>query len=284
LIVDFHAHLVAGGVRAGQDGFNLWNRILCRMMRMRDAEEFRRKIVADLAEGPVERCVLCAIENSRLAAGNREVREFCRVHPGFLYGVNLNPLSPTIATEVDEAMRDGAVLVKLMPSFQNFDPADRRCDAFWDLMRVHRLPVLVHTGHEHTLAGGPQRYNAPARLERAAAAGVTLICAHCGCHMLLTERNRVREWAELVRRHANVFGDVSGCVGWVRHYWLRRMLADETLSKRLVFGTDLPSFPGLFQRRNANWFRNWLDFFNDIGCPEGMFHRGAQILNLEDGK
>lgn len=281
MIIDLHTHLVAEGVRAGQRGFNLWNRILSRLLRVRDAEAFRRKIVDDLAAGPVARCVLCAIEGSRLAAGNREVRAFCRAHAGFLYGANLNPLSPSLETDVDDAVRAGAVLIKLMPSFQNVDPADPRCDAFWELARDRHLPVLVHTGPEHTLAGGPQRFNAPARLVRAATTGVTLICAHCGCHMLLTERNGIREWAELARRHANVYGDVSGCVGCIRHHWLRKVLRDDALSARLLFGTDYPAFPSVFRRGDANLFRNWIAFFRKLGCPEALFHRSAQILKQE---
>ena len=198
MTVDLHTHLVSS--RAGEGArFNYCNKVVQWRLGVRSVDAFRAKFVADLAEGPVDKAVVCAIENSPLVAGNAETLAFCRAHPGFLYGVNLNPLSPTLADDVAQAVRDGAVLVKLHPSFQRIDPADDACLPYWERMARHRLPVLVHTGHEHALCGGSNRLNDPARLARAAALGVTLVCAHCGCHMMLQERNGIRAWMDLVR-------------------------------------------------------------------------------------
>lgn len=281
MLIDLHAHLVAQDIRPARMRFNLWNRILQRLLGVSSASEFRTKIVSDFADSPVEKVVLCAIENSSLAAGNAEVKAFCQTHAGFLYGANLNPFSSTLEADVATAVRDGAVLVKLMPSFQRVDPADSRCDAYWQLMRAHQLPVLVHTGPEHTLAGGPARFNDPARLRRAAEMGVTLICAHCGCPMMLHERSGFAAWAELVRAFPNVYGDVSGFCGCVRHWWLRRILRNPQLAARLVFGTDFPSFPHVFRRNETNIFQAWLTFFRSAGCDTAFFTRGAELLKKE---
>lgn len=281
MTVDLHTHLVSS--RAGEGArFNYCNKVVQWRLGVRSVDAFRAKFVADLAEGPADKAVVCAIENSPLVAGNAETLAFCRAHPGFLYGVNLNPLSPTLADDVAQAVRDGAVLVKLHPSFQRIDPADDACQPFWHLMARHHLPVLVHTGHEHALRGGSNRLNDPARLARAAALGVTLVCAHCGCHMMLQERNGIRAWMDLVRTYPNVWGDASAFCGCVRHYWLKRTLADPLLRSRLVFGTDYPAFPYVFKRTSRNVFREWSNFFTAYGCDDAFFSRGAGLVNLEE--
>ena len=282
MILDFHAHLVGSTADARQTRFNLWNRVLKHMMGVDSVAAFREKIVTDLNSGPVGKAVLCAIENTPLAAGNQEVLAFCRSHPGFLYGVNLNPLSPTIEEETREAVRAGAVLVKLLPSFQKVDPADERCGPFWELMRAYNLPVLVHTGPEHTLAGGPGRFNDPARLETAAQMGVTLVCAHCGCQMMLQERHDLGSWIRLVRRYPNVYGDASGFCGCVRHFWLRRILRDPALASRLVFGTDYPSYPHFFRKNAVNIFAAWVSFFRQAGLSDDFFKRGEHLIRQEE--
>ena len=131
MIVDLHTHLVASSADSARAKLNVWNRVLIRIAGFGSASDCRERFVRELREGPVEKAVVCAIEGSPLAAGNREVVAFCQANPGFLYGANLNPLSPAIEEEMDAAVSDGAVLLKLMPSFQGVDPASPQCDRYW---------------------------------------------------------------------------------------------------------------------------------------------------------
>lgn len=281
MTVDIHSHLVSASA-GRQSRLNLCASLVGRLLGVDTVEGYREKIVRDLSGSTVRRAVICAIENTPLAAGNAETLAFCRAHPGFLYGVNLNPLSKMLETEVESAVKDGAVLVKLHPSFQRIDPADDSCLPFWRMMAERGLPVLVHTGPEHMLRGGSNRLNDPDRLVRAAELGVRLICAHCGCHLMLYERNGVRAWMDLARRFPNVYGDASAFCGCVRHYWLRRLLEDPLARERLVFGTDYPAFPSVFRRTSRNVFSEWEGFFRRCGCDDAFFARGAKLLGLED--
>ncbi|MBP5227920.1 MAG: amidohydrolase family protein [Kiritimatiellae bacterium] len=284
MIIDIHTHLVSATADPAKLRLNVWNRILMRLLRLGTAEELRERFCRDLAEGPVERAVVCAVEHSLIAAGNREVRDFCRENPSFLFGANLNPLSPHVESDIDGAVHDGAVLIKLMPSYQNVDLADPRCDLFWDAVADRKLPVIVHTGPEHSLSRGNGSYNSPARLERAARKGVTLICAHCGCQLVsFVERSQFGAWKRLVRSYENVYGDVSGFGGCVRRFWLRRILRDPLLKSRIVFGTDYPSCVHVFRRNEENPFRAWHAFFKDAGLDNAFFGRGAKLLGLEGG-
>ena len=160
-MIDLHTHLVASSADSARAKLNVWNRVLIRIARFGSASDCRERFVRELREGPVEKAVVCAIEGSPLAAGNREVLAFCRATPGFLYGANLNPLSPTIEEEMDVAVSDGAVLLKLMPSFQGIDPASPQCDRYWAAAAARNLPVIVHTGPEHMLAQRAQLPDAP---------------------------------------------------------------------------------------------------------------------------
>ena len=280
MTVDIHTHLVSR-LAAEKARFNVCNRIVRWRLGVRSADAFRAKFAGDLASGPADAAVVCALEGSPLVAGNAETVDFCRTHPGFLYGANVNPYSASLEEDVAKAVRDGVVLVKLHPSFQHVDPADDRCTLFWRLMAERRLPVLVHTGPEHALRGGSDRLNTPSRLERAAAMGVTVMAAHCGCHMMLHERNSVKEWMALAHKYSNVFGDASAFCGCVRHRWLRIILSDPELRSKLVFGTDYPAFPYVFKKTSPNVFREWSNFFTASGCDADFFARGARLLNLE---
>ena len=285
MIVDIHTHLVASSADASRLRLNIWNRALMRLLRIGSSDELRERFCRELGEGPVDRAVVCAVERSPLASGNREVLDFCRANPAFLYGANLDPLSPSVESDVDGAVRDGAVLLKLMPSHQGIDPGDPRCDRFWDVVAERRLPVIVHTGPEHTLSGGDDRLNSPERLERAAQRGVTLICAHCGCQLVsFVERSQFGAWKRLVRRFPNVYGDVSGFSGCVRRFWLSRILRDPLLRSRIVFGTDYPSCVHVFRRNRGNAFRTWYELFRHVGLDDEFFSRGARLLGLEGGK
>lgn len=280
MIVDLHAHLVSSRAADGLRTSCVAS-LVSRLLGIGTVEGYRERLTSDLAGSEVQRAVICAVEHSSLSAGNAETLEFCREHPEFLYGVNLDPRSATLERDVEEAVAGGAVLVKLHPSFQRLDPSDDACLPFWRMMAEVRMPVLVHTGPEHMLRGGSNRLNDPSRLLRAAESGVTLICAHCGCRMMLHERNGVRGWMDLAARFPNVYGDASAFCGCVRHHWLRRILADERLRGKLVFGTDYPAFPSVFRRRSHNLFSEWLDFFRDNGCDDSFFTRGAGLLRRE---
>jgi mannonate dehydratase len=60
------------------------------------------------------------------------------------------------------------------------DPADPRCDAFYDRMRELGVALLSHTGREEAVdAVEAQRLGNPLRLRRALAHGVKVIAAHC---------------------------------------------------------------------------------------------------------
>jgi len=85
----------------------------------------------------------------------------------------------------------------MAPGAQNIQPDDPRCLPFYDMLARHRIPLLCHTGSEHTLKAFPDKLNDPRRLAPALERGVTVIAAHCGARLFLHEKSYFQAWQEM---------------------------------------------------------------------------------------
>src|SRR5207237_1699976 len=45
----------------------------------------------------------------------------------------------------------GAAAFKCLPNSQNIDPRDKRCEKIFDLLAAKKVPLIAHTGGEHTV-------------------------------------------------------------------------------------------------------------------------------------
>ena len=82
--------------------------------------------------------------------------------------------------ELDRLAARGVKIVKWLPNAMGIDPADARCDAFYDRMAAHGMALLSHAGDEHAVdAAAAQELGNPLRLRRALEHGVHVIVAHC---------------------------------------------------------------------------------------------------------
>jgi len=81
-------------------------------------------------------------------------------HTNLLFGASVNPYRPDALARLDRAAAEHAVLVKWLPSIQLIDPADERLAPFYRRMAELRLPLLIHTGAEHSFCRPARRWNA----------------------------------------------------------------------------------------------------------------------------
>ena len=94
---------------------------------------------------------------------------------------SVHPYREDALEALERAAADGARAVKWLPPAQGMDPADRRCNAFYDTMRRLGLVLLSHTGTELAVQGSRyQELGNPLRLRRPLERGVVVIAAHCG--------------------------------------------------------------------------------------------------------
>src|SRR5690606_25595720 len=95
-------------------------------------QSLERLMQTDYLEG----CVLLALDGavneqgkidpllSHAVVPNEYLFEVCRKHKKFLPGVSINPYRSNALELLQEAIHQGAVIVKWLPNMQLFDPSD----------------------------------------------------------------------------------------------------------------------------------------------------------------
>src|SRR5262249_35108021 len=117
--------------------------------------------------------------------------------------------------------------------------ADRRMTRFWERMAAAKLPLLAHTGGEHTLPVIRPEYADPRILTLPLEVGVTVIAAHCGTKSGLFDPEYFHVFAEMTRRFPNLYGDTSAFNVPIRGRHVPECLK-EPLVSRIVQGSDFP--------------------------------------------
>lgn len=225
---------------------------------------------------------------------NSYVLELARRHPEFLPAVSIHPARPDALDELERCLEGGAVMMKCLPNCQNINCNDPRFRRFWERMAEARLPLLAHTGGEHTLPIVKREYSDPRLLTLPLECGVTVIAAHCATKSGLTDPEYFGEFVAMTSRFPNLYGDNSAFTVPIRGRHVRECIR-EPLVRRIVHGSDLPvpvygHFPWL--RGYIDWhsFRRWERHPNPLerdfqlkkamGFPPETFTRIWSLLRL----
>ena len=319
--IDMHVHMVGNGV-AGSGGWlrlKGWHRWLAGFMLRQlgmpatalegDLEtiygEFLSKLVR---ESSMDAVVLLAHERvhdpdetpredlGSLFVPNDVVLGLAKRFPEFLPGVSIHPARRDAMDELERCLEGGAVLMKCLPNCQNIDFSDRRYEAFWKRMAEAGLPLLAHTGGEHTVPVMNAALANPRLLRFPLECGVTVIAAHCATKSGVFDRDHFDAWVAMLREFPNLYGDISAMVSLNRCGHLRDCLRDEILP-RILHGSDFPV--PVFGHRM--WLQGWMDrvtfrrcqsipnslerdwqFKRALGFPEGIATRVAGLLRRSE--
>ena len=185
---------------------------------------------------------------------NDVVLDLAKAHPEFLAGVSIHPARRDAIDELDRCLERGAVLMKCLPNCQNIDPSDRRYGPFWERMAAAGLPLLAHTGGEHTVPIVNAAFADPKLLRFPLECGVTVIAAHCGTKSGAFDHDYFDDWAAMLSEFPNLYGDNSALVSLNRCGHLRDCLGAE-IAPRVLHGSDFP-VPVLGHRM---WLQGWID-------------------------
>ena len=185
---------------------------------------------------------------------NDVVLGLAKTFPEFLPGVSIHPARRDALDELERCLAGGAVLMKCLPNCQNIDPSDKRYRAFWERMAAAGLPLLAHTGGEHTVPVVNAALADPKLLRFPLECGVTVIAAHCATGSGLFDRDYFDDWVGMLREFPNLYGDISAMVSLNRCSHLRDCLRDE-IAPRILHGSDFP-VPVLGHRL---WLQRWID-------------------------
>jgi uncharacterized protein len=185
---------------------------------------------------------------------NDVVLELAGKFPEFLPGVSIHPARRDALEELERCLEGGAVLMKCLPNCQNIDFSDTRYGPFWKRMAEARLPLLAHTGGEHTVPVINAALADPRLLRFPLECGVTVIAAHCATKSGAFDRDHFDAWVAMLREFPNLYGDISAMVSLNRSGHLRDCLRDE-IAPRILHGSDFP-VPALGHRM---WLQGWID-------------------------
>lgn len=318
MIIDVHVHIAGSDTsrHGNYIGPELRRRPLFRLLALRMGvavfpgagrtppdERIRRRMLAWLRRSRVDQAVFLALDGvhrrdgsfdaarTHLMTGNDYVAAIAADCGRVRFGASVHPYRRDALGELDRVVARGACLMKWIPSAQGIDLAEPLCRPFYRAMAAHGLPLLCHTGREHTLPVVGAPCDDPAGLRAALDEGVTVIAAHCGAPLNRREGGFVQSWQALVRQYDRLFGDLGAFLVPERVRLLRRLLADATLSGRLIHGSDFPAlaWPGCLLPHvgpraalrvlcTPNPFDRPVLSLRALGVPDAVFARAATIL------
>jgi predicted TIM-barrel fold metal-dependent hydrolase len=217
-----------------------------------------RKYIQDLsgelrASRHVQQAVLLGMDGVYTTEGriNHQATEFfisndyvlqqANEHPNeFLAGVSINPQRIDAIEELHRCAEAGAVLVKVLPNSQQFDPGHYRYQKFYRELAKLGLPLLSHVGYEFSLMGKDQSLGDPNRLRTALEEGATVIAAHACSYGLMMYEKFYPTLLEFVNHYPNFYADISALTLPNRLGMLLKLRQHPEIFDRLIFGTDYP--------------------------------------------
>lgn len=219
-----------------------------------DDEAYLARLV-DLLRHTGGRAMLYALDHhadrsqTSMYVSNDAVLDAARRHPDLFIPVgSVHPYREDALAELDRLAEAGVRRIKWLPNAMGIDPADARCDAFYERLVAHRMILMSHTGRERSLeAEGGQHLGNPLRLRRALDAGVTVVALHCASdgYERAEGASSFDLFLRMMEEYDRLYGDLSA-VTFHGHLPrpLQILLEREDLWPRLINGSDYP-IPGV---------------------------------------
>jgi uncharacterized protein len=206
--------------------------------------------------------------------GNDYVLTTAKAHPlEFLAGVSINPQRRDAIDEIHRVADAGAVLVKVLPNAQQFNPADDRYKSFYRALAERRLPLLSHVGYEFSLVGKDQSMGDPNHLQLALDEGAMVIAAHACSYGLMVYEKFLPTLLRLSRQYPHFYADISALTLPNRLAMLLKLRHHPEIHGRLLFGTDYP----LSVLHVAAWGRVALASLRDMMRATNRFDRQVAV-------
>lgn len=264
-IIDMHVHVA--GVGAGESGCYV-SEELRRNWRYKtylrafdvtekdlldhgDAIVFQRISNQIKASKTIKAAVILALDgvvdtNGELDLANTETyvpNEFVASetakYPNLLFGASVNPYRHDAIKRLEQAARDGAVLIKWLPAIQHIDPGDERLITFYKRLSELGLPLLTHAGGERSFTTAETSLGDPERLRLPLSLGVKVIAAHAATTGKSEGEDNMQRLLKMFPDYPNLYTDISSLTQANKLRYLPRLMRHD-IHSRLVYGTDFP--------------------------------------------
>jgi predicted TIM-barrel fold metal-dependent hydrolase len=210
------------------------------LVELRASKHVRQAVLLGM-DGVYDQEGRLAREETHFLINNDYVLQTARAHADdFLAGVSINPQRQDAVDEVHRCADQGAVLVKVLPNAQQFNPAEAKYKPFYRALAERRLPLLSHVGYEFSLMGTDQSAGDPERLRVALDEGATVIAAHACSYGLMLYERFLPVLLDFSKRYSNFYADISALTLPNRLRMLLYLRRHPEVYDRLLFGTDYP--------------------------------------------
>ena len=212
----------------------------------------------------------------------------------YLPAVSVHPYRRDALDETARWIERGAVALKWLPNSQCMDPRDRRCNPIFDLLALKKVPLIAHTGGEHTVRVVRPELGNPEVLRPALERGVTVTMAHSGTRSGMFDRHWLKQFYALVRQYPNCWGDTAAFCTPGRTRWIPMMLRDPDIVQKLIHGSDYPvPVTAWFALQELGWrkvrelnripgiLERDVMIKRALGLPDAVFANAARVLGAE---
>lgn len=165
-----------------------------------------------------------------------EVQKYTNLY----FGASINPYRKDAIERLDRAIGEKALLVKWLPPIQHIDPSDKRLIPFYSRMIETGLPLLTHTGDEHSFTRARNELADPHLLRLPLDLGVTVIAAHAATDGRNHGQSNFDRILPMLEKYPNLFADISSLTQINKIGHLQRLLRHKALHNKLLYGTDMP--------------------------------------------
>ena len=205
------------------------------------ASRYVQKAVLLGMDGFYDQTGLLNRQHTEFLITNDYVLKTAQAYPDvFLAGPSINPQRADAIEEVHRCADAGAVLVKILPNAQQFDPANPNYKSFYRALAERKLPLLSHVGYEFSLIGKDQSVGDPDRLRLALDEGTTVIAAHACSYGLMLYEKFLPTFHDFANRYPHFYADISALTLPNRFKMLLHLRRHPEVHDRLLFGTDYP--------------------------------------------
>ncbi len=161
-------------------------------------------------------------------------------YDNLLFGASINPYRPDAIERLEEVHRQGAVLIKWIPSIMYIDPSDPRIRDFYQKMLELDMPLLSHTGMEKSFSGAKDELADPYKLRLPLDMGVKVIAAHLATTGQSEGQDNFERILPMFKEYPNLYADISSLTQLNKLGFLKKALQAKDIEPRFIYGTDWP--------------------------------------------
>ncbi len=224
------------------------------------------------------------------------VLDVCKKNKNLLPGPGINPYRPDALEQLEEAARQGSVLIKWLPPAQNIQVDDPYLKSFYKKCVELEMPLLIHTGGERTFKSVLKNTENIGLLKFPLELGVKVIAAHAGTPVILSnEPKQFDLLVDMIKTFPNLWVDNSGLCNPGRFLNLKKLTEYQEIMDRTLYGSDWPVpvnsfyFPktlGIKKIAELEKIKNLIDrdiaIKREFSYPEKSLTLAHQVLHLKN--